>query len=138
MNGGKLGGRSSRSGLFKLPHQGSLRTVRRALTLLLLLLIGLQVGPACGTVAASALEAARCCLSHCPHSSQLPEKCCHVSVKVERAVAPATISPQSTVLCRSFPTIASIRESQGRWDDISFVSGLPPPATFGMLCSRQI
>jgi hypothetical protein len=114
--------------------------VRRALPLLLLLLIGLQVGPACGTVAASTVDAVDCCRSQCPaHSSQRPDKCCRVSAEVERAVAPATVSPQPTVQCGLFPAIAWIRESQVRWNYTSLVSsGLAPPATFEMLCSRQI
>src|SRR5258707_420084 len=61
-------------------------SVRRVLTVLLLAVLVVQLGPACGFGNAAAMDSMQCCQSKCPvRSSQMPANCCRISASSDKA-----------------------------------------------------
>src|SRR5260370_40852656 len=69
------------------PGNGSrIVVVRRLLTILLLAVLVVQLGPPCGFANAAAMDSMQCCQSKCPaHSSQMPANCCRISASSDKA-----------------------------------------------------
>jgi len=84
-------------------------SVRRALTILVLAVLVLQIGPACGLANAGAMDSMQCCQSKCPaRSSQMPADCCHISASSDKAKPgigtapePALVYVSACVFCGS-------------------------------------
>src|SRR5260370_35627686 len=84
-----------------LPESGNgsrITIVRRVLTILLLAVLVVQLGPACG-FANAAMDSMQCCQSKCPaHSSQMPANCCRISASSDKAKPGIGIAPQPALV----------------------------------------
>jgi hypothetical protein len=116
-------------------------SVRRALVMLLLALLVIQLGPACGLGNAAAMDSIQCCESKCPaRSSQMPANCCRISASSDKARPAIGIAPQPAVVCViGYPVPVALHKIS----DLSIVayrSAAPPPQRMrlDLLCSRQI
>ena len=118
-----------------------LLSVRRALTMLVLAMLLLQLGPACGFGNAGAMDSMQCCQSKCPaRSSPMPANCCRISASSDKAKPAVGPAPQPTLACviRHLVPVGLLRNA-----DLSLVtyrSAAPPPSRMrlDLLCSRQI
>ena len=114
--------------------------VRRVLIILLLAVLVVQLGPACGFGNAAAMDSMQCCQSKCPvRSSQMPANCCRISASSERA-KPAIGSAPQPVLVYMIGHLAPL--ALHKISDLSLVTyrSLAPPQRMrlNLFCSRQI
>src|SRR6266446_6853476 len=116
-------------------------SVRRVLTVLLLAVLVVQLGPACGFGNAAAMGSMQCCQSKCPvPSSQMPANCCRISASSDKA-KPAIGTALQPALVSMIGHLARVAVS--KISDLSLVtyrSAAPPPQRMrlDLLCSRQI
>lgn len=115
-------------------------SLRRVLTILLLLVVVSQLGPACGLVSAASAESWQCCQTKCAFpSSQAPASCCKLSATSDKG-APSTSATPQAPLERLASTADLFRLH--RVSDLSWLAhrslALPPQNSFDALCSRQI
>src|SRR5882757_5845943 len=84
-----------------LPKPGNRFTiiiVRRALTMLMLGVLLVQLGPACG-LGNAAMDSMQCCQSKCPaHSSQTPANCCRIAASADKAKPGIGTTPQPALV----------------------------------------
>ena len=115
--------------------------VRRVLIILLLAVLVVQLGPACGFANAAAMDSMQCCQSKCPaHSSQMPANCCRISASSDKAKPGIGTAPQPAFSCM-IDRLAPV--SLHKISDLTLVtyrSAAPPPQLMRLylFCSRQI
>jgi hypothetical protein len=115
--------------------------VRRVLTVLLLAVLVVQLGPACGFENAAAMDSMQCCQSKCPApSSQMPANCCRISASSDKAKPAIGTAPQP-LLVYMIGHLAPL--ALHKISDLSLVtyrSPAPPPERMrlNLFCSRQI
>jgi hypothetical protein len=109
--------------------------------MLLLAVLVIQIGPACGFGNAAAMDSMQCCQSKCPvHSSQVPANCCRIYTSSDKAKPALGTAAQPALLYMiGHLAPAALRNIS----DLSFVtyrSAAPPPQRMrlDLLCSRQI
>ena len=127
-----------------LPEPGNgvrITLVRRALTMMLLALLVVQLGPACGFGNAAAMDSTQCCQSKCPaHSSQMPTNCCRISASSDKARPVIGTAPQSALVYmighRAPVTLHKVSDLAL----VTYRSPAPPPQRkrLDLFCSRQI
>lgn len=114
--------------------------VRRALTMLLLSVLLVQLGPACGFGNAPAMDSMQCCQSKCPaRSSQMPANCCRMSASSDKAKPAIATALQPALVTIGHLALVALHKIS----DLSFVtyrSPAPPPPRMrlDLFCSRQI
>jgi hypothetical protein len=98
-----------------------------------------QLGPACG-LGNAAMDSMQCCQSKCPaHSSQIPANCCQISASADKAKPGIGTTPQPALVYMIGHTPVAIHNIP----DLSLVtyrSPAPPPQRMrlDLFCSRQI
>jgi hypothetical protein len=108
---------------------------------LLLALLVVQLGPACGLANAVAMDSMQCCQSKCPaRSSQMPANCCRIYTSSDKA-KPAIGAASQPALVYMIGHLAPV--APHNISDLSVVtyrSAAPPPQgmRLDLLCSRQI
>lgn len=115
-------------------------SLRRVLTILLLLVVVSQLGPACGFASAASAESRQCCQTRCPsHSSRASASCCKISAASDKGVPSTSAMPQALVVRLALtadlfrlPRVSNLSRLAHR----SLAS--PPQNSFDTLCSRQI
>ncbi len=114
--------------------------MRRVLTVLLLLMVVVQLGPACGFASAGTVDSMNCCQTKCPpHSSRQPNNCCQLSVTSDKAVTQASVAPRIKLARMGVSAIVSEPRMVRALSLIAYRSPAPPPqALLDILCSRQI
>jgi len=117
-----------------------MRSVRRVLTVLLLLMVVSQLGSACGFASAASAESWQCCQTRCPSlSSRASTSCCQISATSDKGVPSTSAMPQAPVV-RLASTADLFRLH--RVSDLSWLAhrllAPPPQNSFDALCSRQI
>ena len=121
------------------PISATIFDVRRVLTVLLLALVVVQLGPACGFASVASAESMQCCQARCPsHSSRAPASCCQISATSDKAVPSASATAQAPVHLASTADLFQLhRVSDLSW--LVYRSPAPPPQnSLALLCSRQI
>ena len=109
--------------------------------MLLLVMLVVQLGPACGLANAAAMDNMQCCQSKCPaHSSQMPANCCRISASSDKA-KPSIGSTSHPALVHVIGYRAPV--ALHKISDLSLVtyrSPAPPPQRMrlDLFCSRQI
>jgi len=109
--------------------------------MLVLALLVVQLGPACGFENAAAMDSMQCCQSKCPvHPSQMPANCCRISASSDKAKPAVGTAPRPALvyMIGHFAPVALHKIS-----DLSLVtyrSPAPPPQRMrlDLFCSRQI
>ena len=127
----------------KLPKRQkgtAMLSVRRVLTILLLLMVVSQLVPACGFASAASAESIQCCQTKCPsRSSRAPACCCKISATSDKGIPSTSAMPQAPVvrLASTADLFRLHRVSDLSW--LAHRSLAPPPRnSFAALCSRQI
>jgi hypothetical protein len=127
-----------------LPEPGNRLTiiiVRKALTILMLGVLLVQLGPACGFANAAAIGSMQCCQSKCPaHSSRMPTNCCRIFASSDKAKPAIGTTPQPA-LVYMIGHLAPV--ALHKISDLSLVMyrlPAPPPQRMrrDLFCSRQI
>src|SRR5258708_24189133 len=124
-----------------IEERGQNKNVRRALTILVLAVLVVQLGPACGFANAAAMDSMECCRSKCPaHSSQMPANCCRISASSDKAKPAIGTAPQPALV---YMIVHRAPVALHKISDLSLVtyrSPAPPPQRMrlDLLCSRQI
>ncbi len=115
--------------------------MRRVVTILLLSLLIVQLGPACGLGNAAAMDSMQCCQSKCPtRSSQMPANCCRISASSDKAKPGIGTAPQPALV---YMIVHRAPVALHKISDLSLVtyrSAAPPPQRMrlDLFCSRQI
>jgi hypothetical protein len=121
-------------------HPGcTVEIVRRSLTILLVFLFAMQLGPACGFATVGMPDSANCCQTKCPlESSQHHSGCCQVSATADKAVAQARFVSNPPLWSAPIGSVVSaVPAVSVRL--LTYRSPAPPPqAALDLLCSRQL
>jgi len=115
--------------------------VRRVLTILLLAVLVVQLGPACGFANAAAMDSMQCCQSKCPaHSSQMPANCCRISASSDKAKPGVGTAPQPAVIDVIVHHAPVALHKISNLSLLTYSSPAPPPQRMrlDLFCSRQI
>src|SRR6266851_783938 len=103
-------------------------SVRRVLTVLLLAVLVVQLGPACGFGNAAAMDSMQCCQSKCPvHSSRMLANCCRISASSDKAKPGIGTAPQPALV---YMIVHRAPVALHKISDLSLVtyrSAAPPP-----------
>ena len=126
--------------LLRCRTECSVQVVRRSLTILLVFLFAMQLGPACGFATVVMPDSMQCCQTTCPsHSSQRPAGCCQVSATSDKAVAQAAAAPSVAMWSGSVGSAVSALNPVHGIRLLSYRSPAPPPqSALDLLCSRQL
>jgi hypothetical protein len=108
---------------------------------LLLALLVVQLGPACGLANAAAMDRMQCCQKKCPaRSSRKPANCCRIVASSEKAKPVIGTAPQPALvyMIGHFAPVALHNISDP--SVVMYRSAAPPPQRMrlDLLCSRQI
>jgi hypothetical protein len=115
--------------------------VRKALTILLLGVLLVQLGPACGFANAAAMDSMQCCQSKCPaHSSQMPANCCRISASSDKAKPGIGTAPQPALAYMIGHRAPVALQKISDLSLVTYRSAAPPPQRMrlDLFCSRQI
>jgi len=114
--------------------------VRRSLTILLVFLFAMQLGPACGFATVVTPDSMNCCQTKCPlESSQHHSGCCQVSATSDKAVAQVGIAPGGAPLSASVGSVVPAPSPANGLRLLTYRSAAPPPQlVLDLLCSRQL
>jgi hypothetical protein len=114
--------------------------VRRSLTILLVFLFAMQLGPACGFATVVTPDSMNFCQTKCPlESSQHHSGCCQVSATSDKAVAQVGIAASASPLSASVGSIVPALSPANGLRLLTYRSPTPPPQTaLDLLCSRQL
>jgi hypothetical protein len=115
--------------------------VRRVLTILLLAVLVVQLGPACGFANAAAMDSMQCCQSKCPvGSSQMPANCCRISASSDKAKPAIGTAPQPALSYMIGHRAPFALHKISDLYLVTYRSAAPPPqqTALDLLCSRQI
>jgi hypothetical protein len=115
--------------------------VQRALTILLLAVLVVQLGPACGFANAVAMNSMQCCQSKCPvHSSQMPANCCRISASSDKAKPGIGAAPQPALVYMIGHGAPGALHKISDLSLVTYRSAAPPPQRMllDLFCSRQI
>jgi len=116
-------------------------SVRRVVTVLLLALLVVQLGPACEFGNAAVMDSMQCCQSECPvRSSQMPANCCRISASSDKAKPVIGTAPQPSLvyMVGHLASVALYKISDPSL--VTYRSVAPPPQRMrlSLFCSRQI
>lgn len=108
--------------------------------MLLLGLLLVQLGPACGFANAAFMDSMQCCQTRCPaHSSRIPANCCRILASPDKAKVTVGALPQPALLGAFGHNRPVVIQSLSEVSFVTYRSPAPPPQrTFDLLCSRQI
>jgi hypothetical protein len=116
-------------------------SVRRVLTVLLLAVLVVQLGPACGFGNAAAMDSMQCCQSKCPvRSSQMPANCCRISASSDKAKPAIGTAPQLSLVYMIGHLAPLALHQISDFSLVTYRSPAPPPQRMrlNLFCSRQI
>src|SRR5260370_27723027 len=118
----------------------TVQVVRRSLTILLVFLFAMQLGPACGFATVVMPDSMSCCQTKCPlGSSQHDSGCCQVSATSDKAVAQAAAAPSVAMWSGSVGSAISTLSPINGIRLLTYRSPAPPPhAALDLLCSRPL
>jgi hypothetical protein len=110
------------------------------MTILLVTLFAMQLGPACGFATVVMTDSMNCCQTKCPlDSSQHHSGCCQVSATSDKAVAQVGIAPSANPLSTSVGSVVPELILANGLRLLTYRSPAPPPQTvLDLLCSRQL
>jgi hypothetical protein len=109
--------------------------------MMLLALLVVQLGPACGFGNAAAMDSMQCCQSKCPaHSSQMPANCCRISASSDKAKPGIATAPQPTLVYMIGHRAPVALHKVSDLSLLTYRSAAPPPLRMrlDLFCSRQI
>ena len=109
--------------------------------MLLLALLVVQLGPACGFANAAAMDSMQCCQSKCPaRSSQSPPNCCRISASSDKAKPAIGTAPQPALVYMVGDFTPPEFRKISALSLVTYRSPAPPPQRMRLdqLCSRQI
>ena len=108
---------------------------------MLLAVLLVQFGPACGLGTASAMDNMQCCKTRCPvGSSRVPANCCRLSTSADKARSEFTNVAQPAFLnALSYPGLLTVR-AVSELSTVPYRSPAPPPqrTPSELLCTRQL
>jgi hypothetical protein len=109
--------------------------------MLLLAVLIVQIGPACGFANAAAMDGMQCCQSKCPmHSSQMPANCCRIYASSDKAKPVIGTAPQPALVYMIGHIAPAVFHQISDLSIVTYRSPAPPPQRMrlNLLCSRQI
>ena len=115
--------------------------MQRVVTILLLGLLIVQLGPACGFANAAAMDSMQCCQSKCPaHSSRMPANCCRISASSDKAKPAIGTAPQPALVYVIAHLAPVALHNISDLSLVTYRSPAPPPQRMrlDLFCSRQI
>src|SRR5260370_10433832 len=102
--------------------------VRRSLTILLVFLFAMQLGPACGFATVVMPDSMNCCQTKCPlESSQHHSGCCQVSATSDKAVAQVGVAASARPLSASVGSVVPGLSPANGLRLLTYRSPAPPP-----------
>jgi len=109
--------------------------------MLLLAVLVVQIGPACGFGNAAAMDSMQCCQSKCPvHSSQMPANCCQIYASSDKAKRAIGTDAQPALVYTIGHIAPAVFHQISELSILTYRSAAPPPQQMrlNLLCSRQI
>jgi hypothetical protein len=109
--------------------------------MLLLGVLLVQLGPACGFGSAAAMDSMQCCQSKCPAgSSQMPSNCCRISASSDKAKPGIGTAPQPALVYMIGHLAPVAFQKISELSLVTYRSAAPPPQRMrlDLFCSRQI
>jgi hypothetical protein len=109
--------------------------------MLLLGVLLVQLGPACGFGNTAATDSMQCCQTKCPaRSSQMPANCCRISASSDKAKPGIGTAPQPALVYMISHRAPFELQKISDLSLVTYRSAAPPPQRrrFDLLCSRQI
>jgi hypothetical protein len=100
-----------------------------------------QLGPACGFANAAAMDSMQCCQSKCPaHSSRTPANCCRISASSDKAKPSIGSAPQPALVYMIGHRAPVALHKISDLSLLTYRSAAPPPQRMrlDLFCSRQI
>jgi hypothetical protein len=115
--------------------------VRQSLTMLLLGVLLVQLGPACGLANVAAMDSMQCCQTKCAaHSSQMPANCCRISTSSDKAKPAIGTAPQPRLVYMIGHLAPVALQKTSDLSLVTYRSAAPPPQRMrlDLFCPRQV
>ena len=107
--------------------------------MLLLALLVVQLGPACGLANAAAMDSMQCCQTKCPaRSSQMPANCCRIYTSSDKAKPALGTGPEPALvyMIGHFAPVALHNISD--LSVVTYRSAAPPPQRMRLDCCARV